>query len=109
MNCSTSFLGTAHPHPRDADTNYTQPALAPAHWWAGIPVESVLVTGGEDEVLLDGVRAVAKNLADGLGGGVELVVVKDEAHEGPFLAALMGESDFGESARRIQGWAKSKL
>jgi len=108
-NCSESFLGTRHPHERDADTAYTQPDLAPAEWWSGIPAHSILITGGEDELLIDGVKRLAKNMSEGLGSGVKLSVVKDEAHEAPLLEKMMGETEGGVNALNIEGWVRSKL
>ena len=117
-NCSTAFLGTAYPHPQDKDTPYTQPAFAPADWWKDIPVDQILVTAGEDEVLVDGIRDLHKNLSDALTGGardgvsgnriVELLVAKDEAHESPMLDTALG-LETGPSATRITSWVKSKL
>jgi acetyl esterase/lipase len=110
-NCSESFLGTKHPHERDADTAYTQPDLAPVEWWKGVPADrdSILITGGEDELLIDGVKSLAKNMSEGLGAEVELSVVKDEAHEGPLLEKMMGETEGGVNALKIEGWVRSKL
>ncbi len=114
VNCSQSFLGTKYPHPVDADTNYTQPARADAGWWKDIPVDRVLVTGGEDEILVDGIRTLGQNLKaalEGHGGEkrlVEVLISREEAHEAPFLDTALG-TESGESARRIESWVKSKL
>ena len=108
VKCSTSFLGTPYPHAVDANTNYTQPALAEAEWWDGIPVDDILITGGEDEILIDGVKAVAARLAKGRNG-VQLLAAKDEAHEGPLLATLLAEPELGASADMIKSWVKSRL
>lgn len=108
VKCSTSFLGTPYPHPADANTNYTQPALAEAEWWDGIPVDDILITGGEDEILIDGVKAVAARLSKGRTG-VQLLSAKDEAHEMPLLATLLAEPELGASADVIKSWVKSRL
>ncbi|KFZ02702.1 hypothetical protein V500_00013 [Pseudogymnoascus sp. VKM F-4518 (FW-2643)] len=108
VKCSTSFLGTPYPHAVDANTNYTQPALAEAEWWDGIPVDDILITGGEDEILIDGVKAVAARLSKGRNG-VQLLAAKDEAHEGPLLATLLAEPELGASADMIKSWVKSRL
>jgi acetyl esterase/lipase len=109
--CSQSFLGTAYPHPRDPQNEfYTQPGHAPASWWEGIPVEGVLVTGGADEILIDGVRMLGQRLVEALGKDrVEVLVAKEEAHEHPLLATMMGESGEPESTGRIRGWVRAKL
>ena len=116
-NCSKAFLGTAYPHPQDKDTPYTQPAFAPSEWWKDIPVDQILITGGEDEVLVDGIRGLHRHLVEGLGASsdgisgskhIELVIAKGEAHESPMLDTALGLQT-GESAKRIEGWVRSKL
>lgn len=116
-NCSKAFLGTAYPHPQDKDTPYTQPAFAPSEWWKDIPVDQILITGGEDEVLVDGIRDLRRHLVEGLGASsdgisgskhIELVIAKGEAHESPMLDTALGIQT-GESAKRIEGWVRSKL
>lgn len=118
-NCSDAFLGTSYPYAQNSDTPYTQPAFAPSEWWKDIPVDQILVTAGEDEVLVDGIRDLHRNLSEGLLGGVggdgvsgnrrvELLVAKDEAHESPMLDTALGLGT-GESASRITSWVKSKL
>lgn len=33
--------------------HYNQPVVAPSSWWEDIPARDVLITGGEEEVLID--------------------------------------------------------
>jgi hypothetical protein len=33
--------------------HYHQPVVAPSGWWKDIPVKDVLITGGEEEILID--------------------------------------------------------
>ena len=39
--------------------HYNQPVVVPNSWWKDIPVKDVLITGGEEEVLIDEVREFA--------------------------------------------------
>jgi acetyl esterase/lipase len=50
---STAFMGSAKPD------NYNQPILAPSSWWEDAPVEDVLITGGDEEILIDEIREFA--------------------------------------------------
>jgi acetyl esterase/lipase len=47
---SNAFMGNAKPD------RYNQPILAPSSWWNDIPVKDVLITGGDEEVLIDEIR-----------------------------------------------------
>lgn len=42
--------------------NYNNPLSAPHEWWGNIPVTEVLVTAGEDEVLVDDIVAMTDKL-----------------------------------------------
>ena len=39
--------------------HYNQPILAPSSWWKDIVVKDVLITGGDEEVLIDEIREFA--------------------------------------------------
>jgi hypothetical protein len=44
-------------HTGDAKQDYcNQPIVAPSSWWKDVPVKDVLMTGGEEEVLVDEIR-----------------------------------------------------
>jgi hypothetical protein len=44
---SNAYMGDA------GQDRYNQPVVAPSSWWKDIPVRDVLITGGEEEVLID--------------------------------------------------------
>lgn len=46
-------MGSAKPD------NYNQPILAPSSWWEDAPVKDVLITGGDEEILVDEIREFA--------------------------------------------------
>jgi acetyl esterase/lipase len=50
---STAFMGNAKPD------YYNQPILAPRSWWKDVVVKDVLITGGDEEVLIDEIREFA--------------------------------------------------
>jgi acetyl esterase/lipase len=89
---SKSFLGHAARH----DDTYAEPALAPPEWWAelaGKACEQVMIWGGDAEILIDGIRTLAKNaeagykdaagLDDASEGKVKVVEGAGEVHEHP--------------------------
>jgi hypothetical protein len=39
--------------------HYNQPILAPSSWWKDVVVKDVLITGGDEEVLIDEIREFA--------------------------------------------------
>lgn len=113
VKCTTSFLGKPGPWTGTSgpDNNYIEAAHAAGNWWRDVPVDSVLVTAGADEILLDGILKLAKGLREGIegrGGRVEVLVAKGEAHESPFLDKALGEAA-GESDKAIEAFVKAKL
>ena len=52
---SSAFLSCPWPH-EEASDEYNQAITADSSWWKDLKVEQVLVTAGEEEVLVDGIR-----------------------------------------------------
>jgi acetyl esterase/lipase len=105
---SEAFMGTEYPF-GNTDA-YNQPAIASASLWEGVPVEAVLVTGGDDEVLRDGILELARRIKEGLGEGrVQVLVAKNEAHEAALLDLLLQYQESTESGRAIEGFVRAKL
>ena len=55
-------MGCPWPH-RERSDFYSQAITAPSEWWKGLKVENMLVTGGEEEMLIDGIRIFSKKLS----------------------------------------------
>jgi acetyl esterase/lipase len=78
---SSAFMGSRWPHTTNADY-YNQAVKAPASWWEGLMVENVFVVAGEEEVLIDGIKAWEGKFEEGLGRDkVEFRVFKGEYHD----------------------------
>jgi len=108
---STAWLGEAWPHTQISD-NYNQGITAPASWWKDLRVEKVLLVGGDEEVLIDGIKKFAGQLIASLGPDkVELVVIPGEYHDQPNIDLQFGykEKDEGQQAKLIKHWIGSKL
>ncbi|KAK7899720.1 hypothetical protein LTR67_003465 [Exophiala xenobiotica] len=66
------------------DDEYTVPELAPASWWSGSKVSSVLVTAGQEEQLRDAIVSFAEEFKQGVGSDVlRLAIGKKEIHDAP--------------------------
>jgi acetyl esterase/lipase len=59
---SSTFIG-----PRGAHDEYSEPVRAPPERWSQVAshVDEVLIWGGGGEILIDGIRAFANNVASG--------------------------------------------
>ncbi|OWP02655.1 hypothetical protein B2J93_6488 [Marssonina coronariae] len=125
---SSAFLACPWPHAGHKDA-YNEALSAPPSWWTHLPVSSMLVMCGSEEVLRDGIVKFEANLRDGLAlaskdsergeagqngkGGTELDfhVVKGEYHDQPNVDLHLGykERDEGQTARIVKSWLGSKL
>jgi acetyl esterase/lipase len=59
---SSAFLGCPWPH-EEASDEYNQALTADSSWWRDLKVEQILVTAGEEEVLVDGIREFVEKLS----------------------------------------------
>ncbi|KAG9694164.1 alpha/beta hydrolase fold protein, partial [Aureobasidium melanogenum] len=82
--------------------NYNAPLTAPESWWADIPVDEVLVTGGEDEVLVDDIAAMIKKLETQDKAKVHSLIASQEPHDGPLLEMILPKKT--ESSKFLTEW-----
>lgn len=108
---SSAFMACPWPHTSASDY-YNQGSTAPASWWEGLSVSQILVTAGEEEVLVDGIKEFVGKLKRGFGEDkVEFLVAEGEYHDQPSVDLQLGvkEKDEGLQAREIKRWISSKL
>ncbi|KAF1357454.1 alpha/beta hydrolase fold domain-containing protein [Lizonia empirigonia] len=110
---SAAFLGSASPFAGDP---YNEPVLASAEWWEPVAnvVDEVLIWGGGNEILIDGIEAFARKFSIGFrrrGGHVNVVVTKGAMHEEMIIERVLGyKGDSGSGSQDvIEGWVKAKL
>jgi acetyl esterase/lipase len=91
---------------------YNEPLSAPESWWSDIPIDELLIVAGEDEVLIDSIRAMDEKLRLALGDQrVKRLVARGEYHDQSSLDLGFGyrEMDEGVQAKKIKSWIGSKL
>lgn len=110
---SAAFLGSSSPFAGDA---YSEPVLASAEWWEALAdvVDEVLIWGGENEILIDGIEAFASKFSVGFrrrGGHVNVVVTPNAGHEDMIFDRILGyKGDSGTGSQRVvEEWVKAKL
>lgn len=110
-------MGTTAPHSENAD-EYNQPIMAEPEWWAGIPVQEVLIVAGKDEILVDDIVVFAERLEKGMAMGKEgkgegqrvtLFVAEGECHDQTNLDVQFGYREPGAQTKLIRRWIGSKL
>ncbi|KAF1999871.1 alpha/beta-hydrolase [Amniculicola lignicola CBS 123094] len=110
---SSAFLASSSPFAGDF---YSEPVLAPASWWEGAAdvVEEVLIWGGGNEILLDGIEEFARRFEKGFGGKggkVSAIITPGAAHVEMVVEPMLGyKGDSGTgSAEVVRGWMRAKL
>lgn len=110
---SGAFLGSDSPFAGDF---YNEPVTAPASWWEGTAdvIDEVLIWGGGNEILIDGIEEFSKRFTKGFGGKggrVNTVVTKNAAHMESILELIIGyKEDSGTgSSKVIKDWVRAKL
>jgi acetyl esterase/lipase len=110
---STAFLGSSSPYAGDF---YSEPVTAPASWWEATAdvIDEVLIWGGGNEILLDGIEEFARRFEKGFGskgGRVNTVITEQAAHIEMIAERILGyKGDSGTgSVHVIHDWAKAKL
>ncbi|CAI9627904.1 unnamed protein product [Alternaria burnsii] len=110
---AVAFLNSTSPFVGDV---YTEPVLASAEWWEPVAdvVEEVLIWGGENEVLIDGIEAFANKFSIGFrrnGGHVNVVITKGAMHEEMILERILGyKGDTGTGSQAaVEEWVKARL
>lgn len=100
----TRTLGSA---PYD---NYTQALLAPSDWFSNLDkiVGGIIIWGGEQEVLIDSIDALARKLKDS-SSNTEYVPTQGGAHVGWLADKIYGGKDRHESTLAIENWMVARL
>lgn len=91
------YLGGA---PRD---NYTDLSHAPSDWYENFPVNSVLITGGSNEILLPVILELAEKFQAGFPS-VELFVGARECHVAPIYNLYLGSSAETAQGKKVKSW-----
>ena len=99
---AAAFLGSSE---RD---EYNEPLRAPGSWWKGIPVDSLLILAGSDEIMVDSIQALGKKI-EAVHGGTSTIVTAQECHCQPVQDCLMGYKVQGEQAKTLESWLLHRL
>ncbi|KAI9732179.1 MAG: hypothetical protein M1834_004276 [Cirrosporium novae-zelandiae] len=86
---------------------YNQPFLAEKGWWEASAdvVEDVLILGGEDEVLLDAIRAFSERFSSE-HPHTTVAITKNEVHDSPMADYLFGGKEIGDQALLFRKWVR---
>lgn len=110
---AAAFLNSTSPFAGDA---YSEPVLASPEWWEPVAevVTEVLIWGGANEILIDGIEAFAHKFSVGFrrrGGQVSVVVTEGAMHEEMIIERVLGyKGDSGTGSQRVvEEWVKAKL
>ena len=110
---ATAYLNSTSPFAGDA---YSEPVLASSEWWEPVAdvVEEVLIWGGGNEILIDGIEAFARKFSVGFrrkGGHVNFVVSEGAMHEEMIFERIFGyKGDSGTGSQKVvEEWMKAKL
>jgi acetyl esterase/lipase len=118
---SSAFLGHPYPFPREVLDEYNQPVLADEGWWVDIPVSSILIVGGRDEVLIDSIEefgATLTRVKDRLakeesGNGhlkeVQVFVAEGECHDQVNVDLDTGFTEPGKQAEMVRSWVAAHV
>ncbi|KAF2633067.1 alpha/beta-hydrolase [Macroventuria anomochaeta] len=110
---AAAFLNSTSPFAGDP---YSEPVLATPEWWEPVAdvVEEVLIWGGENEILIDGIEAFAKKFSQGFrrrGGHVDVIVTKGALHIEMIIERGLGyKGDSGTGSKQVvEEWVKAML
>jgi acetyl esterase/lipase len=110
---SAAFLGSTSPFAGDF---YSEPILAAPDWWTPVAdvVGDVLIWGGDNEILIDGILAFSEKFTKGFGakgGSVHTVVTPKAGHVEMIAERILGyKGDTGTGSHQVvQAWVKSQL
>lgn len=108
-----AFLGSDSPFAGDF---YSEPVLAAPEWWEPVAdiAEEVLIWAGDNEILKDGIEAMARKFTKGFGGKggrVNTVITPKACHEEMIVERILGyKGDSGTGSQHVvQEWVKAKL
>ncbi|PGH16525.1 hypothetical protein AJ79_01630 [Helicocarpus griseus UAMH5409] len=97
-----AYLGTTK---RD---NYTDLSLAPPEWYNDFKVNSVLISAGQNEILLPIIEDLARNFKAGFSN-VEYFVGKRECHVAPIYNLYLGDKSETHTGARMKTWLRDLL
>ncbi len=110
---SAAFFGSDSPF---AGNFYNEPVHAAPEWWEPVAdvVEEVLIWGGENEILRDGVEAFSQKFTNGFskkGGLVNTIFTKGAMHDEMIVERAIGyKGDSGTgSVIVVNDWIKNKI
>ncbi|KAL2369627.1 hypothetical protein RJ035_002659 [Blastomyces gilchristii] len=87
---------------------YTDLSMAPAEWYNDYKVNSVLILGGEHEILLPAIEDLAAKFKDGFSN-VEFFVGKRECHVALIFNLYLGGKTETETGKRMKMWLRELL
>ncbi|CAL5869952.1 uncharacterized protein PFLUO_LOCUS4185 [Penicillium psychrofluorescens] len=99
---SSAYLGKAT---RDY---YTDLSTAPTDWFESFPVNTVLITGGGNEILLPIIQDFAAKFKEGFPS-VELFIGHREGHVAPIYNLYLGDNTETEQGKKVKSWLKELL
>ncbi|KAJ5494832.1 Alpha/beta hydrolase fold-3 [Penicillium fimorum] len=94
---ATAYIGSGK---RDY---YTDLSTAPADWFTTFPVNSVLIVGGGNEILLPMIQDFAGKFKEGFEN-VELFVGRGECHVAPVYHLEMGDNTKTEQGNKVEAF-----
>lgn len=96
-----------------SDNEYICAVLAEADWWKGTKCKEMLVTAGEQEVLVDGITYWVGKYTETMGAEhIKYVIGKREIHDAPLFSLPEAQLEkLGEASQEgaIRLWIKQKL
>lgn len=97
-----AYLGAAQ---RDY---YTDLSTAPTEWYHDFRVDSVLITGGGNEILLPIIQDFAAKFQEGFSP-VELFIGPRECHVAPIYNLYLGDQSETQQGKKVKEWLKESL
>ncbi|KAK2790182.1 hypothetical protein FQN52_005677 [Onygenales sp. PD_12] len=87
---------------------YTDLSLAPADWYSSFTVNSVLILGGGNEILLPVIQDFAEKF-QGAFPNVSLFIGKRECHLAPIYNLYLGDRTETQTGHRLKTWLEELL
>lgn len=87
---------------------YTDLSLAPTEWYRDFKVDSVLITGGGNEILLPVIQDFAAKFQAGFSP-VELFIGQRECHVAPIYNLYLGDQSETEQGKKLKEWLRESL
>lgn len=81
---------------------YNTPLDASIEWWSGVPVKSILFTGGGDELFCHDIQQLALKIQQ-THPGCKALIVPGDVHDQPIIDKIMWVKE-GRQCRAIVSW-----